>query len=140
MWKKDSEIDQNALDDASIQSAKLHGKYLELFNKARMKTKLTEHQFTVLKHNKWKYYNGKMSKEEMDSFDWPYDPWNGGTKPMKTEINGYINADSEVNEMSLKLEYQRLVAYTLEEILNNIRWRHSNIKNIIQWRMFISGN
>ena len=29
--------------------------------------------------------------------------------------------------------------YTLEEIMNNIRWRHSTIKNMIDWRRFTSG-
>ena len=32
MWKEDSIIDEMALDESSRQSAKLHGKYLELLS------------------------------------------------------------------------------------------------------------
>ena len=30
MWKKDCQIDENNLDGATIQNAKLHSKYLEI--------------------------------------------------------------------------------------------------------------
>jgi len=39
MWKKDSIIDDMNLDEASRDSAKLHGKYLELLSVNRMKLK-----------------------------------------------------------------------------------------------------
>ena len=39
MWKKDSEIDEMNLDESSRQSAKLHGKYLELLSVNRLKLK-----------------------------------------------------------------------------------------------------
>jgi hypothetical protein len=139
MWSVDSEIDSNNLDGASIQSAKLHSKYLDLFNAKRMKMKLKEHQLKILKHHKWKYYSGKMTKEEIDRFEWPYDPWDGGNKPMKSEINSYIEADPDVAELQLQIEYLKIAAMTIEEILNNIRWRHSNIKNVIEWRKFMAG-
>ena len=37
MWKKDSQIDEMALDEASRQSANLHSKYLELLSSNRMR-------------------------------------------------------------------------------------------------------
>ena len=30
MWKRDSQIDENNLDQATLENAKLHSKYLEL--------------------------------------------------------------------------------------------------------------
>ena len=62
MWKKDSVIDEMNLDESSRDSAKLHGKYLELLSVNRMKLKKAELEFKVLLKDKWLHYNGKMSK------------------------------------------------------------------------------
>ena len=67
MWKKDSEIKDLSLDESSRDSAKLHGKYLELLSVNRLKLKKLELEFKVLLKDKWSHYNGKLSQEEMDS-------------------------------------------------------------------------
>ena len=64
MWKTDSVIDEMNLDETSRDSAKLHGKYLEILSVNRMKLKKAELEFKVLLKDKWMHYNGKMSKEE----------------------------------------------------------------------------
>ena len=48
---------------------------------------------------------------------------------------------SQHQKMGLDLfeEHQETLVETLDEIMNNIRWRHSTIKNIIDWRRFTSG-
>ena len=79
MWKKDSVIDEMALDESSRDSAKLHGKYLEILSVNKMKLKKAELEFKVLLRDKWKHYNGKLSQEEMDSKSWDYDPLDGLT-------------------------------------------------------------
>jgi len=48
MWKKDSTIDELNLDESSRESAKLHGKYLELLSVNRMKLKKAERSWMGL--------------------------------------------------------------------------------------------
>ena len=48
MWKKDSVIDEMKLDETSMNSAKLHAKYLEILSVNRMKLKKSEMDFKVL--------------------------------------------------------------------------------------------
>lgn len=139
MWADDSHIRENELDTSSINGAKLHSKYLELFNIARLKLKKTELKLAELKQKKWRYYTGKMSKAEMDELSWDYDPYKGSTKPMKAELNQYIEADEDIQKIKLKIEYAKIVAESIEEILNTLRWRHTVIKNIIDWKKFTSG-
>ena len=139
MWITDSIIDQNRLDDASVDCAKLHAKYLGIFNTAKIKLKKRELEMISLKHTKWRWYTGKMSKDEMDRLGYDYDPWAGGTKPMKSEINVYIESDEDIQELQLKVEYYKIITSTIEEILGNIRWRNSAIKNIIDFKKFTSG-
>ena len=45
MWKADSVIDEMNLDESSRDSAKFHGKYLEILSANRMKLKKAELEF-----------------------------------------------------------------------------------------------
>lgn len=138
MWKQDSEIDEMNLDDTSRQSASLHSKYLELLSMSKLKKKKLEMDYQVLLRDKWLWYNGKMSKTEMDLKGWDYDPLKG-LKVLKSDMDRFYNSDSDIQKHQAKIEYYKLMIETLEEIMGNIRWRHQNIKNMIEWRKFTSG-
>lgn len=138
MWKKDSIIDELNLDEASRESAKLHGKYLELLSVNRMRLKKTEMEFKVLLKNKWLHYNGKLSQEEIDTLGWNYDPLNGLTV-LKGDMDRFYDADPIIQEHQAKLEYIQEMCDTLKEIIDNIKWRSQTIKNMIEWRKFTSG-
>jgi hypothetical protein len=38
-----------------------------------------------------------------------------------------------------QIDYQKTIIETLEEIMGNIRWRSSHIKNILDFKKFTSG-
>ena len=139
MWQEDAVIDEMKLDDASMQSARLHGKYLELLTVNKLQLKKREQELKILLKDKWLYYNGKMSKEEMDKREWDYDPFNGLTKPLKGEMDHYYESDPDIQRVDAQIEYLKVVIDTLKEIMENIKWRHQNIKNMIEWRKFTSG-
>ena len=92
MWKEDSIIDEMALDESSRQSAKLHGKYLELLSVNKLKLKKQEAEFKVLLKDKWLHYNGKMSQEEIDEKGWDYNPL-GGLTVLKGDMDYYYDSD-----------------------------------------------
>jgi len=138
MWKKDSVIDDMNLDEASRESAKLHGKYLELLSVNRIKLKKAELDFKVLLKDKWLHYNGKMSKEDMDSKGWDYNPL-GGLTVLKGDMDYYYDSDPVIQEHQAKMHYLQELCDTLKEILDNVKWRHQTIKNMIEWRKFTSG-
>tara|TARA_R100000278_G_C5458738_1_gene160084 strand:+ start:723 stop:1145 length:423 start_codon:yes stop_codon:yes gene_type:complete len=139
MWKKDSQIDDLALDDETKKTSKLHAKYLELVNITRLQLAKLDSDLDTLKKDKWLYYTGKMTKQDMDDRGWAYDPFAGGTKPLKSELEYYYESDADMIKIKQKIEYQKSIANTLEEIMNNLRWRHTHIKNIIDWKKFVSG-
>ena len=93
MWKKDSVIDEMALDESSRDSAKLHGKYLEILSANRMKLKKSELEFKVLLKEKWLHYNGKLSQEDIDKHGWDYDPLNGLTI-LKGDMDKFYDSDT----------------------------------------------
>jgi hypothetical protein len=138
MWKKDSEIDEMNLDESSQKIAKIHGKYLELISITKLQLKKKELEQKILLRDKWLYFNGKMDQAEIASRGWPFDPFNG-LKIMKTDLEYYFNADPELQKSEEKIIYLKTLVETLEEIMGTLRWRHTHIKNMIDWRKFTSG-
>ena len=138
MWKKDCIIDEMQLDEASRESAKLHSKYLELLSSNRMRLKKSELEYKVILRDKFNHYGGKLSKEELDSKGWEYDPL-GGVTVLKGDLDKYYDADPIIQEHQAKIAYQEEMSSVLKEILDIIKWRHQNIKNMIEWRKFTSG-
>ncbi len=139
MWKEDSIIDDLKLDDTTIKMARIHSKYLELITIAKIRRKKKDLDYKTLLKNKWLYYNGKLSKEEIDIYKWEYDPFGGLNKPLKGDMNYYYNSDIDIQKAQAALEYDKVLIETLEEIMSTIRWRHQNIGNIIKWRSFEAG-
>ena len=138
MWKKDAPIDEMALDEASRDSAKLHSKYLELYSVAKLRLKKLELDFKPLLRDKFLHYGGKLSQEELDIKGWEYDPLNGLTV-LKGDMDKWYDADPVIQEHQLKIAMQEEIVNILKEIMDNVKWRHQNIKNMIEWRKFTSG-
>ncbi|RPG29001.1 MAG: hypothetical protein CBB72_016400 [Muricauda sp. TMED12] len=139
MWKKDSVIDEMSLDESSRDTAKLHSKYLEMMTVSKLQLRKREAEFKVLLRDKWLWYNDKMPKEDIESRGWSYDPFNGLSKPLKTDMDRYYDADDHIQSAQAKIHYLEELISTLKEIMDNVKWRHQNIKNMIEWRKFTSG-
>lgn len=138
MWEKDSQINEMELDSATIDTAKIHAKYLELYSVTKLQLKNKELAFKVLLKDKWLWYNGKMSQDEMNAKGWGYDPLNG-LKIMKGDMDYYYDSDTDIQKAQAGIEYLQTQLETLKEIMDTIKWRHQSIKNMIEWRKFTSG-
>lgn len=138
MWSRDSEIKMQ-LDESSRETPLLHAKYLELLSTTKLQLKRAEFQQKVLLKEKWLYYNGKMSQEDVVEKGWDPDPFNG-LKILKGEMDYYYDSDPEIQKSEEKIQYYKTVIDTLEQIISNLNWRHQTIGNIIKWKQFESGN
>lgn len=139
MWSEDSKIDEINLDKTSVAGAALHSKYLEIYSLAKLRLKKKELSMAILKKDKWLYYNGKMSKEEMDNRGWAYDPFDGMTKPLKSDMDMFYQTDPDISHMQLQIDCQLSFVDACKEILDTLRWRSSTIKNIIEFKKFQAG-
>ena len=139
MWEEDCRIDDLRLDKTSADTPKLHAKYLQLLSVAKIKLKKVEFKQKVLLKEKWLWYNGKMSHEEVIAKGWDPDPFDG-LKIMKGDMDHYYDSDPEIQASEEQVEYWKTVIDTLKEIIDNLKWRHSTIGNIIRWKQFESGN
>ena len=137
-WETDSQIDPNKLDKSSVDTSLLHAKYLQFLSLSKIRLNNSYMSQKLLLKDKWLYYNGKMSKEELQSKGWNPDPFNG-LKILKGEMDYYYNSDPELQESDSRIQYLKTMVETLQEIVDNIKWRHQTIGNIIKWKMFEAG-
>lgn len=138
MWQKDCRIDALAIDESSRQTPELHAKYLKILSEFKLKLKQAEFKQKELMKYKWLWYNGKLSQDEIEKFGWQPDPFDG-LKILKGEMEHYVEADPELVESEAKIEYLKTCIDTTKEIVENLKWRHQTIGNIIRWKQFEAG-
>jgi len=136
MWEQDSIIDDNHLGEASTETAKVHSKYIKLM--VGVKIKLTKYRadYNLLRKNKFRYYRGEMSREELAELGWqPYQL----IKPLKNEMDEFLQGDPDLIALNTKVEYLEIMGYLLEGILGQIKARDWQLKNGIEWKKFLAG-
>lgn len=137
-WKSDSHIEFNKLDVSSQETPKLHAKYLDMYSDAKLRLKDAEFKQKILLKDKYLYYNGKMSQEELSKKGWDPDPFDG-LKIMKGDMNYYYESDPEIQASEAKIVYLQTTLEALKDILDTLKWRHQTIKNMIEWKKFEAG-
>ena len=138
-WKVDSEIPYNKYDEVSQNTPTLHAKYLEYLSLTKLRLKKAEFSQKQLLKDKWLYYEGKMPQEDMDSRGWAYDPYDGLNVNTKGAKENYYNTDLDIQQSEEKIVYLKTMIETLTEIVDNLKWRHQTVGNIIRWRQFQAG-
>lgn len=135
MIKKDLEIDQTALDAESSRTPQIHNKYLVMFMDEKLKLKRMENELAVLRRNKWLYYTGRMSKEELDQHGWePFE-----LNILKNEADQMIESDSDYIKASEKVNFQQEKVNYLEDVVKIVNNRQWQIRSIIDWLKFTQG-
>ncbi len=137
-WKIDSQIEYNKLDVSSVETPKLHAKYLELLSTYKLRLKDAEFKQKELMKNKWLWYNGKLDQDEIEKLGWEPDPFDG-LRILKGEMQHYVEADPELVASEAKIAYLNTMIETLKEILESIKWRHQTIRNALEWKKFEAG-
>lgn len=138
-WEVDCQVDSLALDDSTLKFAKIHAKYLSYITEFKLKLRVAESKLSETRHAKWMYFTGKMTREEMDERKWAYDPFCGGAKPLRSDLETYIDSDSELRVLIDKKTYFQTSVDALTEILDTLRWRHQHIRNVLDFRKFVAG-
>ncbi len=136
-WGEDCEIGHN-LDEASRDTPKLHAKYLGYHIQTKLLLKRAEEKQQILLKNKFLWYNGKLSQEEISALGWNPDPFDG-LKIMKGDLSYYYDSDPEIQQSEAKVVYFKTMLEALKEIIDTLKWRHQTIGNSIRWKQFEAG-
>ena len=135
MVKEDIKIDETALDRESADTPQLHNKYLSFYMDEKLRLKKLQNEAAVLRRNKWLYYTGRMSQEELQTLGWePFE-----LNVLKTEADELISSDSDWIKLDERVTFQTEKVEYLEgvvKIINNRQWQ---IRAMIDWYKFTQG-
>ena len=136
MWEADSVIDDDHLDRESTRTPNLHAKYLNLLIQYKLKIVQAQKDYKTLRTKKFRYYRGELSMAELKELGW--DQWQG-VKPLKNEMEEFLDGDVDLADSDMKIEYLKSVYQYLDSVMAQLKSRDWQIRNSITWKQFISG-
>jgi hypothetical protein len=136
MWEVDAEIDDNYLGEHATKTPKLHAKYIKLLVGVKLKHTKSQSDYNMLRKAKFRYYRGELSRDELNELGWVQ--WQG-VKPLKNEMDEFLQGDTDLNTMRVKIDYLETMIYLLESILTQIKARDWQLKSGIEWKRFLAG-
>lgn len=134
-WSQDSVIDKMDLDNQSLETPKLHAKYLKYFAIERLSLQRLEQEYKTLLKLKTEYFAGTLDLDSIRERGWEPNP----KVILRSDIGLHIDADPEIQKLSLKIGLQREKISTLDSILKTIANRGFQIKNAIDWMKIQNG-
>ena len=135
LWEQDSKVDRLELDKESLKIPSLHNKYLKIYSTENLQLKKMVHELKELERNKFEYYSGKLSEEELNDLGWEQFEH----KLLKQDIPRYLESDADIINLLLKIDYQKEKVEAVKSIMSNINGRSFNIGNAIKWQQFLNG-
>jgi hypothetical protein len=135
-WDKDCAIDDNYLGENSTATPKLHAKYVRLLVNTKLKHTKLSSDYNILRKNKFRYYRGELSRDELTALAWPQ--WQG-VKPLKNEMDEFLSGDTDLNTSKVRIDYLETMIYFLESVLQQIKARDWQIKTAVEWKRFLAG-
>ena len=133
MWNEDSKIDPDNLHTESLNIPVLHSKYYDIYNTLMLLRKKAEQQRKNIRHERYEYFSGKSDPEVYIDNPFPKKIRD------KETMQKYLDADTKLSGVSLKIEYYEVMLRFIEEILKQITNRTYQIKNSIDFMRFQSG-
>ena len=135
-WSADSKINELELGREAIKVPTLHSKYLTILSNTKLQLRKAESDYYKLRQLKFRYSRGELTQKELEDNEW--NQWQGN-KPLKNEMDEFMQCDEDLNNLLDKAEYFKTVIYTLEQILRSINSRTWDIKSAIEWNKFTNG-
>jgi hypothetical protein len=135
-WQKDSHLDDINLDNAALSIAMLHHKYFNILSRERLLLRKKENDFKTLKLEKYEFLTDGPTQEQIDK-GWKL-PAKG--KILRSDVNMYIDGDSDIIRANLDFAYQQEKIDLLESIIKTIGNLGFHVKSAIDFRRMQSGS
>ena len=135
MVRGDLVMDKTELDIESMKTPQIHNKYLVLYSDEKLILGKLESDLNILKRDKWLYYTGKMSPEQLEDRGWDTFDLN----ILKTDIDKFLGADEDLIRLTNRILFQKEKVNYLESVIKIINNRQWNIRAAIDWLKFTNG-
>ena len=137
MWQEDCKVDELNLGQESTRIPELHSKYLNHLTTLRLQCRRAQSELYKMRRNKWKYFRGELSQQELNDLGW--DQYLGNA-PLNNQMNDYLDTDEDIIKLTDKLEYLNTCMTLCESVMKSISSRSFDIKNAIEWTKFTNGS
>lgn len=128
-------IDTNHLDDESSRIPQIHNKYLCILMDEKILLESYEAKQRILRRDKWLYYSGKLSEEELKQKGWkPFE-----LNILKQDLDRFIDSDGDIINLGHKVFLQKEKVTYLESIVKIVSNKIWNIRATIDWIKFTQG-
>jgi hypothetical protein len=129
-WSTDKIVDGTELEKEILKISYLHGKYLNIMSHHRVLLRKSETDYKLLKGLREEYYNGRLTKEELDERGW--EQWQA--RISNPEIARKLDTDSELNKLLMKrIVHDEIVDYC-SDVLKSLNSRTWDLGNVIKYR------
>ena len=135
MVSDDLVMDKTELDIESMKTPQIHNKYLVMYTDEKLILGKLESDLNILKRDKWLYYTGKMSPEQLKDRGWDTFDLN----ILKTDIEKFLGADEDLIKLANRILFQKEKVNYLESVIKIINNRQWNIRAAIDWLKFTNG-
>lgn len=131
----DTAIDANHLEDESSRIPQIHNKYLCILMDEKLVLESLDSKLKVLRRDKWLYYSGKLSQDELKQKGWePFD-----LNILKQDVDRFIDSDGDIINLSNKVFLQKEKINYIEGVIKIISNKIWNIRASIEWIKFSQG-
>lgn len=134
-WEVDCEIDKTELGKESLRIPQLHSKYLKEFYMAKTAYVKYNQDYKNTSKLKHQYYQGLLTKEELDENGWDPHP----LRILKSDMPLYLESDEDLQLIRNKIKLTEDKIEILENIIRTLNNRGYLIKNAIEWERFKMG-
>jgi hypothetical protein len=135
MVSDDIEFNETELDTESLRIPQLHNKYLTFLIDEKIVLEKYKQRLKIITKDKWLYYSGKMSEEELKEKGW--EPFS--LNILKSDVDKFLESDSELIQIKTNVTVQEEKINYLDAILKMINGRQWMIRSAIDWIKFSNG-
>lgn len=136
LWETDSVIDSTEPGKELLKIPTLHNKYLRILVEHRLTIKKLNFKYASLRKLKEEYYNGSLSREELEEHGW--EPFLLNIKT-KQGVERYLESDSDLIALLEKKIHHEECISVCESILQELKSRTFQLRDYISWERFIGG-
>jgi hypothetical protein len=135
-WDQDSIIDEGKLQTSIMGVGKLHAKYLRYRNQHKKALLKSNIDYENMKKIRTEYYQGHLDQETLEEYGWEqFD-----LHLRKTGIEKYLESDKILEKIVLRIAYHESVIDTCKEIMEQLKSRTWQLKTLVDYQRFLSGN
>lgn len=135
-WEEDSKFDELNLMNELYRHPMKHSKYLTHLQNYKVFLRKKTLAYMKLRGDKVRYFNGEMTKEELDSRGWKQYLF---SRPLKSAMESILEADGDLQRIQEETLYIESLVQSCESILKDIQNRYYLFKTIVEYQKFQAG-